>query len=77
MFFHNNPLTDAVLLDLVYSFNGWGVTVVDSMDTMYLMGLHKEFNDAVDYVSTMTFDLKDVCTSQTFYIIILSCFLTS
>lgn len=50
-------------LNLVYSFNGWGVTVVDSMDTMYLMGLHKEFSDAVEYVSTMTFDLKGVCTS--------------
>ncbi|GJJ07900.1 hypothetical protein Clacol_002106 [Clathrus columnatus] len=41
------------------NFNGWGVTIVDSMDTMHLMGLDEEFDRAVQYVSTMTFDLAE------------------
>ncbi|KIJ95152.1 glycoside hydrolase family 47 protein [Laccaria amethystina LaAM-08-1] len=28
-------------------FNGWGVTLLDSLDTMYIMGLHDDFEDAL------------------------------
>ncbi|KAK2024248.1 family 47 glycosyl hydrolase [Colletotrichum zoysiae] len=32
-------------------YNGWGVTLVDSLDTLWLMGLYDDFNRAVVYVS--------------------------
>ncbi|KAK1984637.1 family 47 glycosyl hydrolase [Colletotrichum cereale] len=34
-------------------YNGWGVTLVDSLDTLWLMGLYDDFNRAVVYVSTI------------------------
>ncbi|KAI9296184.1 seven-hairpin glycosidase [Neoconidiobolus thromboides FSU 785] len=33
------------------TWNGWGVTLVDSLDTLWLMGLKKEFKEAVEVVS--------------------------
>ena len=30
--------------------NGMGVTIVDSLDTLYIMGLDEEFNKAKDWV---------------------------
>jgi len=45
----------------VDGFGGWGATLVDSMSTMFIMGLHDEFNDtiravaAIDYNSTLNF----------------------
>ncbi|KAF8522523.1 glycoside hydrolase, partial [Gautieria morchelliformis] len=41
------------------NFNGWGVSVVDAMDTMLLMGLKFEFERAIEHVATMTFDLPE------------------
>ncbi|CAD7948887.1 unnamed protein product, partial [Amoebophrya sp. A120] len=29
---------------------GLGVTIVDSLDTLYLMGLHKEFREGLEFV---------------------------
>ncbi|KAF8499489.1 glycoside hydrolase, partial [Gautieria morchelliformis] len=40
-------------------FNRWGVSVVDAMDTMLLMGLKFEFERAIEHVATMTFDLPE------------------
>ncbi|KAF3798133.1 Mannosyl-oligosaccharide 1 2-alpha-mannosidase MNS1 [Colletotrichum gloeosporioides] len=34
-------------------YNGWGATLVDSLDTLWLMGLHDDFNDAVQYVGAI------------------------
>ncbi|WQF87282.1 Putative glycoside hydrolase family 47, six-hairpin glycosidase-like superfamily [Colletotrichum destructivum] len=34
-------------------YNGWGVTLVDSLDTLWLMGMFDDFNKAVQYVSTI------------------------
>ncbi len=42
------------------SFNGWRLTLVDSLDTMIVMGLHEEFRDAVPVLANMTFELKEV-----------------
>ncbi|RAH72242.1 class I alpha-mannosidase 1A [Aspergillus aculeatinus CBS 121060] len=36
-------------------FNGWGATLVDSLDTLWLMDLKEEFSIAVDYVKTIDF----------------------
>jgi len=36
-------------------FNGWGATLVDSLDTIWMMGLKKEFEDAVARVAEIDF----------------------
>ncbi|KAF2427666.1 seven-hairpin glycosidase [Tothia fuscella] len=36
-------------------FNGWGATLVDSLDTLWIMGLQKEFDEAVDWVKDLDF----------------------
>lgn len=42
------------------SHNGWGVSIVDAMDTMLLMDIKLEFERAIVHVSTMNFDLPEV-----------------
>ncbi|KAL4935512.1 hypothetical protein BDV06DRAFT_206824 [Aspergillus oleicola] len=37
------------------TFNGWGATLVDSLDTLWIMGLKEEFSMAVDYVKRIDF----------------------
>ena len=39
----------------VVSFGGWGATLVDSLDTLYIMGLQDEFKEAVSAASTINF----------------------
>ena len=36
-------------------FNGWGATLVDSLDTLWIMGLKNEFQDALRVVSKIDF----------------------
>ncbi|KAI0046504.1 glycoside hydrolase family 47 protein [Auriscalpium vulgare] len=48
------PLTNGS----VDSFNGWGLTVVESLDTMWLMGLRSHFDEAIGVVANMTFHLE-------------------
>lgn len=36
--------------------NGWGATIVDALDTLYIMGLHEDFKDAQDYVASINWD---------------------
>ncbi|TFK39934.1 seven-hairpin glycosidase [Crucibulum laeve] len=43
----------------VNNFNGWGVTLFDSLDTMWLMGLHDSFREALGSVAKSTFALKE------------------
>ncbi|KAH8116460.1 seven-hairpin glycosidase [Phellopilus nigrolimitatus] len=49
------PLTNGS----VNNFNGWGVTIVDSLDTMYLMGLHDEFDRGVKLIEKISFTAND------------------
>ena len=42
------------------SFNGWGVTAVDSLDTMLLMGLEDEYTRALPIISQSNFSLPTV-----------------
>ena len=35
--------------------------MVDALDTMYLMGLHDEFDRGVKWVEQMTFAANNVC----------------
>ncbi|KAG0243919.1 hypothetical protein BGW41_000752 [Actinomortierella wolfii] len=34
------------------NFGGWGATMIDSLDTMLIMGLNKEFDEALEWVKT-------------------------
>ncbi|KAH7337659.1 glycoside hydrolase [Rhizoctonia solani] len=43
----------------VNNFNGWGVSVIDSISTMQLMGLKSEYDGALDFVSNMDFDINN------------------
>ncbi|TFY73008.1 hypothetical protein EWM64_g11004, partial [Hericium alpestre] len=43
----------------VDNFNGWGLSVVEGLDTMWLMGFHDEFDDAVAFVANFTFALRE------------------
>jgi mannosyl-oligosaccharide alpha-1,2-mannosidase len=36
-------------------FNGWGATLVDSLDTLWIMGMKEEFDEAVEVVSRIDF----------------------
>lgn len=42
------------------SFNGWGVSAFDSLDTMLLMGLEGEYQRALPLVEKAEFALEDV-----------------
>lgn len=44
----------------LYSFNGWGVTVFDSLSTMWLMGLREEFGAAVESVQDHYLKMEQV-----------------
>ncbi|KAF9950663.1 hypothetical protein BGZ72_007742 [Mortierella alpina] len=39
------------------AFNGWGATMVDSLDTLVIMGFNDEFDEALEWVKT-SFDMK-------------------
>ncbi|KAI9453038.1 seven-hairpin glycosidase [Lactarius psammicola] len=39
-------------------FNGWGVSIIDSLDTMWLMGLYDEFDAALAFVANVTFVME-------------------
>ncbi|KAI0796069.1 glycoside hydrolase [Abortiporus biennis] len=43
----------------VDNFNGWGVTLIDGLDTMWIMGLHDEFAQTIPFVANMTFYLDE------------------
>lgn len=41
------------------SFNGWGATLVDSLDTMWMMGLTEEFEEALEAVEKIDFTTSE------------------
>ncbi|KAF9303089.1 hypothetical protein BGZ74_004346 [Mortierella antarctica] len=45
------------------NFNGWGATMVDSLDTLVIMGFNDEFDEALEWVKTK-FDMTKSPTSQ-------------
>ncbi|KAI9444515.1 seven-hairpin glycosidase [Lactarius indigo] len=42
----------------VDNFNGWGLSIVDSLDTMWLMGLFEEFDAGLAVVANVTFPMS-------------------
>ncbi|KAF3483308.1 alpha-1,2-Mannosidase [Arthroderma uncinatum] len=52
------------------TFGGWGATLVDSLDTLWIMGLKKEFEEAVAAVSRIDFSTSDTLTLNIFEVTI-------
>ncbi|KAF9904341.1 hypothetical protein BX616_001340 [Lobosporangium transversale] len=44
-------------------FNGWGATMIDSLDTLVIMGFNKEFDEALEWVKT-SFNMRKDTTAQ-------------
>lgn len=40
------------------TFNGWAATLVDTLDTLWIMGLHQEFEEAVKAVESIDFTMS-------------------
>ena len=47
-------------------FSGWAATLVDSLDTLWIMGLREEFDEAVDAVATIDFGKCSTVTVNMF-----------
>ena len=47
-------------------FGGWAATMVDSLDTMWIMGFADEFKEAVDFVAGLNFSTSTVDQLNTF-----------
>ncbi|PSR80973.1 family 47 glycoside hydrolase [Coniella lustricola] len=48
------------------TFGGWGATLVDSLDTLWIMDMYDEFNDAVAAVATIDFTTSKLEQINTF-----------
>ncbi|KAG0087092.1 hypothetical protein BGZ93_008753 [Podila epicladia] len=49
------------------NFNGWGATLVDSLDTLLIMGLDREFDEAVEWIRTSLVMNKDPTSLLPFF----------
>lgn len=47
-------------------FGGWGATLVDSLDTLWIMGLHEEFEEAVSAAVQINFETTSLSQINTF-----------
>jgi Glycosyl hydrolase family 47 len=63
------PLTFGVTCSL----NGWSLSYIDSLDTLWLMGLHEEFDDALAVVANITFSMPSVRNALTYALPPFSC----
>jgi mannosyl-oligosaccharide alpha-1,2-mannosidase len=50
----------------VNQFSGWAATLVDSLDTLWMMGMREEFYEAVEAVATIDFGKSTSATVNTF-----------
>ena len=48
------------------AFGGWGATLVDTLDTLWIMGLKDEFEEAVAAASTISFEKVDTQDTNVF-----------
>jgi mannosyl-oligosaccharide alpha-1,2-mannosidase len=48
------------------SFGGWGATLVDSLDTLWIMGLREEFDEAVEAVASIDFGKTNLTSVSVF-----------
>jgi mannosyl-oligosaccharide alpha-1,2-mannosidase len=52
--------------EYVDQFSGWAATLVDSLDTLWIMGMRQEFYEAVEAVATIDFGQSTALTVNTF-----------
>jgi len=64
-FFDLNSLIMPLFL-FYHSLNGWELTLYDSLDTMWIMGLHHVFRESLETVASASFSLQVVCCSTDF-----------
>ena len=50
----------------INSFSGWAATLVDALDTLWMMGLKEEFEDAVNALDKIDFSTTDADTVNVF-----------
>lgn len=50
----------------VDQFSGWAATLVDSLDTLWMLGMRNEFYEAVEAVATIDFGMSTAPTVNTF-----------
>ena len=55
-----------VIGDGLDTFGGWGATLVDSLDTLWIMGLKEYFHEAVEAVAAIDFGKSDMKTISVF-----------
>lgn len=48
------------------TFGGWGATLVDSLDTLWIMGMREEFEQAVQAASKINFNVSESATVNVF-----------
>lgn len=48
------------------TFGGWGATLVDTLDTLWIMGMKEEFNEAVEAVAAIDFGTTNLTTISVF-----------
>ncbi|KIJ34708.1 glycoside hydrolase family 47 protein, partial [Sphaerobolus stellatus SS14] len=60
------PLTNGSIIN----FNGWGVSMVDALDTMLIMGLHDEFDEATQQVASINFSMPKYMSAPFFETVI-------
>ncbi|KAF8582069.1 glycoside hydrolase family 47 protein [Ramaria rubella] len=60
------PLTNGSTINL----NGWGLTMVDSLDTMLLLGLEDDFKRAVSSLETLDFSMSQYSVAPFFETVI-------
>ncbi|KAM5439196.1 putative mannosyl-oligosaccharide 1,2-alpha-mannosidase [Microsporum canis] len=53
-----------------HTFGGWGATLIDSLDTLWIMGLKEEFEEAVATVSSIDFSSSETLTLNIFEVTI-------
>ncbi|KAF8464124.1 glycosyl hydrolase family 47-domain-containing protein [Kalaharituber pfeilii] len=41
-------------------FGGWGATLIDALDTLWIMGLKKEFEEAIEFIEKLDFTTSNV-----------------
>ena len=47
---------DALIVLTRHSLGGWAASTVDALDTMILMGLTEQYEEALPYIAQLTFD---------------------
>lgn len=48
------------------TFGGWGATMIDSLDTLFIMDFKKEFKEAVEAVATIDFAKTQLVSANIF-----------